>query len=111
MLPKEKRIGRGQIEFVLKKGESSTSKLFIIRYIGNNKEISRYAIVASAKLSKKAVERNRIRRQIYEAIRLIEKELTHNKSLDIVLIPKKQILKSEFEEIKEDLGGIIENHG
>lgn len=111
MLPKEKRIGREQIEFILKKGESSTSKLFIIRYIRNNEKTSRYAIVASAKLSKKAVERNRVRRQIYEAIRLIEKERSIDKNLDIVLIPKKQIFKSEFEGIKEDLTGIIENYG
>ena len=111
MLPKNKRIKCEQIEFILKKGKSFTSKLFIIRYIGNNEKVSRYAIIASAKLSKKAVERNKVRRKIYEAIRLIEKEKESKNNLDIILIPKKQILKAEFPAIKEDLIEIIENHG
>lgn len=112
MLEKKYRIERNQTQYILKKGEDSVSKLFIIRYIKNNKEFNRYCSVVSKKLYTKAVDRNRLRRRIYEAIRLISKEITPPREpLDIVLIPKKSILTAKYEEIEQDIRKIITQHG
>ncbi len=106
MIAKNFRLTRGEISYLLKKGLSKKSKLFIIRYAKSNLKNSRFAITASAKFHANAVERNMIRRRAYEAIRLINKENTI-KSYDLVLIPKKQIFKSDFVAIKADIEKII----
>lgn len=112
MLEKKYRIERNQTQYILKKGEDDVSKLFIIRYIKNNKEFNRYCSVVSRKLYLKAVDRNKLRRQIYEAIRLISKEIPRPKeSIDIVLIPKKNIIKAKYEEMELDIREIITKHG
>ncbi len=118
MLEKKHRIDRNQTQYILKKGEDSVSKLFIIRYIKNNKEFNRYCSVVSKKLYTKAVDRNKLRRQIYhacsEAKRANIKETPEGHDIptehfDIVLIPKKRITKAKFEEIEQDLREIITN--
>ncbi|NIA01877.1 MAG: ribonuclease P protein component [Nitrospirae bacterium] len=112
MLEKKYRIDRNQTQYILKKGEDSISKLFIIRYIKNNKEFNRYCSVVSKKLYTKAVDRNKLRRQIYHAIRAVSSEIKlSTEHLDIVLIPKKRITKAKFEEIEQDLMELIINHG
>jgi ribonuclease P protein component len=111
MLAKKFRIERGQVQFILKKGESRLSKLFIIRYIENNKKFNRYCAIISKKIYPKAVPRNRLRRQIYQQIRLITEELNPQANLDILLIPKIHITKAKPEDIDQDLRAIITKHG
>ena len=107
MISKKYRIERASVNFILKKGESFSSKLFIIRYTKNNKGYDRYAAVISRKISLKAVERNRFKRQIFESIRKIQREEAPS-TYDIVLIPKKQILTSSFTDIEKDIVNISE---
>jgi ribonuclease P protein component len=112
MLEKKYRIERNQTQYILKKGKDSVSKLFIIRYIKNNKEFNRYCSVVSKKIYVKAVDRNKLRRQIYEAIRAASSEIKPStESFDIVLIPKKRIISAQFEEIEVDIRELITNHG
>lgn len=110
MLEKKYRIERNQTQYILKKGKDSVSKLFIIRYIKNNKEFNRYCSVVSKKIYTKAVDRNKLRRQIYEAIRTASSEINPpTEHLDIVLIPKKRIISAKFEEIEQDIRELIIN--
>ena len=103
MIAKKHRINREFIPYILRKGKSLKSKLFIIRYCQNKEEFSRFRTIVSTKIDKKAVERNKLRRQIYEAIRIISKEIQPNPPLDIVFIPKKSIKKAKYSKIEEDL--------
>jgi len=103
MIPKDFRLKRNHINYLLNKGDSLSSRLFIARCAENNKDFSRFCVIISRKLSNKAVERNRLRRQIYEAIRTSELTTKSTTNVDIALIPKKLILKKSFQEIKEDL--------
>lgn len=65
---------RGGVNFVYQKGTSyRTSTLNLITH-PNARGFQRFAVVVSKKVLKSAVGRNRIRRRIYEAIRL---ELPH----------------------------------
>lgn len=102
MIAKELRLKRNAINYLLKKGSSATSNLFILKYGENNEDFSRFCVIISKKLAVKAVLRNRVRRQIYEAIRTCE-TLNQFGNYDIILIPKKKILDKDFSEIKEDI--------
>jgi len=100
MLAKYSKVPREKISFILNKGDFSTSALFLIRSIKNNHPFSRYRVIISKKISNKAVIRNKLRRQVYESIRLNKSE-TGNQ--DIILIPKKNITTANYQEIEKDI--------
>lgn len=109
MISRKFRLKKADIEWVLKKGNQITVDLFIVKFLPATSTIvddrapepaatPHFAVIVSAKISGKAVERNRLKRKIYEAIRL---NALNQKSLPfkIVLIPKKRALKSDYGEI------------
>lgn len=98
MIPKEKRLKRQDVEFILKKGSSITTPLLVVRF--KEADEARFAVITSTKLAKKAVERNRIKRRITEAIRL---KMPKDLRVSAILIPKKRIINVEYEEIEKDI--------
>lgn len=63
--------GHGSLKFVYSRGQVVRSKLFITKYTHNpRRKQPRIAVVVSKKVMKSAVKRNRIRRRLYEIIRL-----------------------------------------
>lgn len=107
MIAKNFRIPRERIAYILNKGKEGSSRLFIIRFLKNNESFPRFRTVISKKISAKAVKRNRLRRQIYEAVRIGLKESKLKDSLDIILIPKKKITESQYEDISTDIKNIL----
>lgn len=106
MIAKKYRLKRNEIDFILKKGFSLVTGKFIVRYTKNKEKYSKYCAIISKKFYKKAVERNRLKRKIFEALRLLKD--TEKTNLNIILIPKKSISeKTNLTEIKEDLAKII----
>ncbi|MDD3711311.1 MAG: ribonuclease P protein component [Patescibacteria group bacterium] len=100
MIKKEQRLRKKkEIENVFKKGKSFYNDLLGIKILKNNLNFNRYCIVISANISKKAVERNKIRRQI-KAVLLAEEPFL-KKGFDCLIIGKKEILGSSFSVIKE----------
>ena len=93
MLTKSHRFhGRKDINQVHRQGKNASGSLFAIKALPNNKtDKYRVAIVVSKKVSKSAVERNRIRRRIYSAIRT-QSELTIEPYDIVVIAFKKDIL-------------------
>lgn len=110
MIAKKNRVPREKISYILSKGGSSTSRFFIIRYTGNDVNFSRYRTIVSKKIDAQAVNRNKLRRQIYEATREnIKIEEKNSPKYDIILIPKKSIKETDFKHISEDISSIILN--
>jgi ribonuclease P protein component len=72
MLAKNFRFhGYGSLKFVYSKGRTARARYVSLKYIANTRRTeSRLAVVVSKKISKKAPERNKIRRRLYEAVRL-----------------------------------------
>lgn len=63
--------GYGSLRYVYKNGQTVRGPLCAIKYVNNPKRNQyRLAVVVSKKVSKSAVVRNRIRRRLYEAVRL-----------------------------------------
>ncbi len=90
---------RKEINKVFKEGKSADNDLMIVKAIQNNRDVSRFAFIIPAKIFKRAVDRNNIRRRLREAIREGINEI--KEGYDIVLIAKPGIKKSKFEEIRE----------
>lgn len=72
MLASKNRFhGHGSLRFVYARGKVNRSKHFVCKYSHNpRRSTPRVAVVVSKKVVKSAVKRNRIRRRMYEAIRL-----------------------------------------
>lgn len=69
--------GYGSLKRVYQQGQTVRGQVFSIKYLPNPKRKDyRLAVVVSRKVHKSAVARNRIRRRIYEAVRLMEAEIT-----------------------------------
>lgn len=104
MIAKKHRIPSNRIALIKAKGGQSLTELFIVRHMDSKEEYSRYCVIVSQKLFKKAVDRNQLKRQAFEAIRTLVKEKGEAQNIqDVIFIPKKQILNKGFQEIKDDI--------
>ena len=102
MIAKNFRLQSNKIDYLLDKGLSTNTKIFIVKYAQNKQDFPRFCVIISKKIANKATARNKLRRQIYESIRTTGL-LTIMSNTDIVLIPKKSITSKSFNEIKEDI--------
>jgi len=91
---------RSDIERVYKKGRSFFVKNLGIRIAKNDLKISRFTVVTSLKLSKKAVVRNKLKRRLREIIR---KEILPSikSGFDGVVLTKVGLLELSFDDIRE----------
>ena len=85
MIDKTHRFqGHNSLRFVYQKGTTVRGPVSAVRYIRNHRrQTYRLAVVVSRKVHKSAVVRNRIRRRIYEIVRVHEVRITA--PYDIVL--------------------------
>ncbi|MFH0840760.1 MAG: ribonuclease P protein component [bacterium] len=90
-----------------KQGKSDYGKLLGIKVLKNELAESRFSIVAGLKVSKKAVERNRAKRQIRE---IFTKQLESLKSgYDLVVICLPGIVGEDSTAIKKEVDKILNN--
>lgn len=111
MLPKENRLTR-KVDFtqVLKRGEMAQSKNFGLAYLAvNGSATPKFGFIVSTKISKRAVDRNRIKRILRQAVR----ELVGNtqNGLLLVLLARKSILGVKPDELKKELEGKLKQTG
>lgn len=79
--------GHGSLRFVYAKGGVVRSKYFICKSLPNPRRSNpRIAVVVSKKVMKSAVGRNRIRRRLYEVIRLELPQLKERSDIVFVVV-------------------------
>lgn len=73
--------------------------------LDNELDQTRYAVIVGKKLARSAATRNRKRRQIYEIIRILEKNKTiaSDRKFDIVLMVRSPAMKSNYTELESAL--------
>lgn len=97
MIPYKNRFhGYNSLNYVFRFGRSSRSDLFVIKAAVNKSGHDRLAVITSKKVLKSAVGRNRIRRRLYEILRLNYLEATRQNKYhhDIALIVKDSEVRS-----------------
>jgi ribonuclease P protein component len=106
MLKKIYRLsGEDLKKFFYQKYEKISGDVFLIYYQKNNLPYPRFALLPNKKVFKKAVKRNKIRRQVYTIIREILKE-KKIKNYDFFIIIQKE---EKFSQLKELLKKILTN--
>jgi ribonuclease P protein component len=82
--------GQNTLRYLFKKGNSVRGNLLTLRYLRNNRTTSyRVAVVVSKKVTKSAPKRNRIRRRIYEIIRLNNAQYLQNHDIAFIVFNDK----------------------
>lgn len=100
MLPKENRLTkREEFENVTKNGKLFQSPFFGLIFISKKRAPSRFGIVVSNKISKRATARNRAKRLLRQAIRKNMIEVLPG--FDVVFLAKKKILEALPQEIEK----------
>lgn len=102
MLAKENRISLDkEFDRVFKTGQSFYAKVIGIKTALNDLKYARFGILVGLKVSKKAVIRNKARRQIRSILGQELPSLKTGKDVIIIVLPP--ILDKNFKEIKEIL--------
>lgn len=110
MLKKELRI-RKQKDFdrIFSSGSFFSESFLSAKMAKNDFGFSRFAFIVSNKVSKKAHERNRIKRLLREAIRMSLVNI--RQGIDVVFIVKVNISEKSTEEVKVVVDRLLKKSG
>ncbi|MBR3353167.1 ribonuclease P protein component [Candidatus Saccharibacteria bacterium] len=108
MLKKKYRFhSRGGVRYVYQHGKTVRRQQIALVFVPNTKGYTRFAVVVSKKVEKSAVGRNRIRRRVYEALRL-NFDTIPNKMDYVFVVYSKEVMKMPFKELEKKIGELIE---
>jgi len=107
MLPRKYKLKRdNDFKKVFKQGRYSQGSFIRIKFLKNGLKISRFAFVVGLKISKKAVQRNRVRRQLEEVVRLAFDQI--KTGFDLVILVEPDIIKKDYQAIEQEMISLLE---
>ena len=107
MLSKKYRFhSRGGVRYVYQKGKTIRRPKMSLVFTENTRGYTRVAVVVSKKVAKSAVARNKIRRRVYEALR-VNFELVPKKKDYIFVVYSKDVGVMKFGELEKLLGELV----
>jgi ribonuclease P protein component len=110
MLPALNRLKKTkEIERVFKEGRGLKEDGLLLKVAKNSLGVSRFAFVAGQKASKKAVERNRIKRRLRELIRADISAI--KPGFDIVLTALEGSVAKNFQSLERTLVRLLKKTG
>lgn len=102
MLPRKYKLKKdNDFKKVFKGGQYFQKDFIKIRLLKNNLKISRFAFIVGLKISKKAPQRNKIRRQLEELIHLKLNQI--KQGFDMVIMVNPEIIEKNYQEIEKTL--------
>lgn len=109
MLNKRYRFhSRGGVRYTYQHGKNVRGSKMTLVHAKNSRGRQRFAVVVSKKIAKSAVKRNRIRRRVYEAIRLVKQEENFTAPKDnIFVIYAKDIETMPFTDLKSLISDLL----
>ena len=107
MLSKTQRLTSNRIDYLLRKGKKTGNAFLTLKYLQTPNAISRFCVIVSSKILAKAVERNHLRRQIYEIIRNYQHLLTS--SFDIIVIARFPLARLDFQHLNAAITSLLQN--
>jgi ribonuclease P protein component len=93
------------IKMVFSKGKSTYDSICGIKWKKNGLEDTRFAIVIGTKVHKRAVRRNRLKRQYRDTLKSLLPHLPHD--IDVLLLVRKEALDLTAIERKERLTSVF----
>lgn len=110
MLKRNQRISKkNDFNDIFKFGKNFSNNLLVLKVFPNGFDFCRFAAVVSLKISKKAVERNKMRRRIMEILRAREENI--KKGFDLVFIGKTDLKKADFAQMEKSVEDLIKKSG
>ena len=94
-----------EFQQVRREGRRITSRLLVLMWAPNPAAHLRVGFVVSKRVSKRAVDRNRLKRLLSEAIKPYLAELPHE--WDIVLSAKQDMLTADLRTLEEDVPALL----
>lgn len=95
--------GHSSLRYVYRNGRIVRGRYFTLRYSKNPQRVhSRVAVIVAKKVVKAAPKRNRIRRRIYEAVRLDQTILPAGYDV-VITVQNPEVLLAPFETICSEL--------
>ena len=108
MLSKKYRFhSRGGVRYVYQKGKTVRSPKMSLVFVRNTRGFTRFGVVVSKKVEKSAVKRNRIRRRVYEALR-VNFDLIPKNNDYLFVVFSKEVGRMPFSELEKILGELVE---
>lgn len=106
MLPFSYCLKKNQeINIVSRHGKNITGGFIFLKFLNNHHTLNRFAFVVSLKISKKAVERNKIKRRMRE---IIQEEISQIKpGFDFLIIAKPGIINKNYKEIQDEIRSLF----
>ena len=107
MLSKNYRFhSRGGVRYVYQNGKTIRCPKMSLVFLPNKRGFTRIAVVVSKKVEKSAVGRNRIRRRIYEILRLNLDSIP--KKMDYIFVVfNKDVMTMKHSELKKVISDLI----
>lgn len=106
MLKNEHKIKKqSDFDRLSKKSKAYFGPYCILKIIKNNQAISRFGIIVSNRVSKKAVERNRLKRQYRAMCFLFLSRMLCG--YDVLIIIKKQAIGREYSLLEDSLKNLL----
>lgn len=91
---------RGGVNHTYQKGKTIRTPVLSLIFAPNTRHHQRFGVVVSKKILKSAVGRNRIRRRLYEAIRLELPEFTAHQDC-LFVVYNKSLATMPFRELRQ----------
>lgn len=94
---------------VFNKGQYNQQGFLRMKFLKNELDVSRFAFMVGQKIAKKAVARNRIKRHLEEAVRLMCHQI--KQGFDIIIMPSSAIAEKNYQEIQDNLLALFKQTG
>mgnify|MGYP003997754239 FL=1 len=108
--PQASRIKKKlHFNYVIQYKKKISSKNLLLYYVTNQDAERKFAFSVSKKVSKRAVDRSKIRRQLKEVFRLNQHSI--NKRYDMLIIAKQSILNTTFKTLEDEIKELVDRIG
>lgn len=95
--------GHNSLRYVYANGKAVRSQYFTVKYTANkHRSNSRFSVVVSKKVIKSAVARNRIRRRVYEYVRINLPKITETHDI-VIICTSGEIRSIPYEQVRQQL--------
>jgi len=110
MLANQHRLRKkSEIERVLRFGRGVSNERFGLKLAKNDLGVTRFAFAVGLKVSKSAVKRNRLRRQMREVVRLNLAKIRPN--FDVLVMTRQPSLELNFAQISQEFARMFKRVG